>query len=262
MRRFLITFLALAFVILMPRTAFPWGIGPAHFGLGNDLANGFYKGILPTSDNPNLFIRANACPDLAWTQTFKTAGLGYVHTPDFAEALYDVALSFPWKSWKPNWRTIARGYGAYIAADGWVHSDALLANVGELIHSLVEVSVDTIIFFNGTPIIPSSALVWENFNVGYDVCDPYLFILASKRYREKTGQAVPTIQWGNMLVAVPELASAIAAEYAYHKLKGNTDLSEAYLQSLVIQGVLPRPWESVYQESLDAAADWISVHQD
>jgi len=258
MRRFLITFLALAFVILMPRTALPWGNGPTHFSVGNDLANGVYKGILPASDNPNLFIRANACPDLAWTQTFKTAGLGYVHTPEFAEALYDVALRFWWKS---NWRTIAHAFGAHIAADGLVHS-TLLANVGEPIHSLVEVSVDTLIYYNGTPINPSTPpLVWENINVGYDACDPYLFILASRRYRERTGQAVPTIQWGNMLVAVPGLASSIAVEYAYHKLKGNTDLSEAYLQNLVNQKVLPGGFESYYGDSLEAAADWIQVHQ-
>jgi len=73
MRRFLITFLALAFVILMPQTVLPWGNAPTHFSIGNDLA---YTGILPASDNPNLFIRANVCPDLAWTQTFKTARLG------------------------------------------------------------------------------------------------------------------------------------------------------------------------------------------
>lgn len=261
MKRFLVPFLALAFVILMPRTALPWGNGPTHFSGGNDLANGVYKGILPTSDNPNLFIRANACPDLAWTQTFKTAGLGYVHTPEFAEALYDVAQSYPWKSWKPNWRTIARAYGAHIAADGWVHS-TFLANVGEPIHSLVEISVDTLIYYNGTPINPSTPpLVWENINVGYDACDPYLFILASRRYRERTGQAVPTIQWGHMLVAVPGLASSIAAEYAYHKLKGNTGLSEAYLQNLVNQGALPGGFESYYEDSLEAAADWIQVHQ-
>jgi hypothetical protein len=254
MRRFLITFLALAFVILMPRTAFPWGIAPTHFGFGKDLA---YTGILPASDNPNLFIRANVCPDLAWTQTFKTARLGYVHTSEFATALYYVAQSYPWKSWKPNWRTIARAYWAHLATDEVVHS--FLANVGELTHSLVEVSVDTLIFFNGTPLDSSKPPLgyWENINVGYDACDPYLFILASRRYREKTGQDVPTIQWGNMLVAVPELASAIAAEYAYHKLKGNTDLSEAYLQNLV-----PGGYEAYYLESLDAAADWISVHQD
>jgi Zinc dependent phospholipase C len=262
MRRFLVPFLALTFVILMPQTALPLGNAPTHFSIGNDLVNNSgYTGLLPASDNPNLFIRANVCPDLAWTQTFKTAGLGYVHTSDFAEALYDVAQSYPWKSWKPNWRTIARAYGAHFAADGVFHS-TFLANVGELIHSLVEVSVDTLIFFNGTPLDPSTPpLDWENINVGYDACDPYLFILASRRYREKTGQAVPTIQWGNMLVAVPELASAIAAEYTYHKLKGNTDLSEAYLQNLVNQGVLPGGYESYYLNSLEAAADWIQVHQ-
>ena len=261
MRRFLVPFLAFAFVILLPRTALPWGNGPTHFSIGNDLANGVYKGILPTSDNPNLFIRANACPDLAWTQTFKTAGLGYVHTPVFAEALYDVALSYPWKSWKPNWRTIARAYGAHIAADGLVHS-TFLADAGEPIHSLVEISVDTLIFYNGTPIAPSTPpLVWENINIGYDACDPYLFILASIRYRERTREAVPTIQWGHMLVAVPGLASSIAAEYAYHKLKGNTVLSEAYLQNLVNQGVLlPGGFESYYEKSIEEAADWIQVH--
>jgi len=151
-----------------------------------------------------------------------------------------VANSYPWKSWKPNWRTIARAFGAHIAADGWVHSN-FLDNADEPIHSLVEISVDTLIYYNGTPINPSTPpLVWENINVGYDACDPTLFILASRRYREKTGQAVPTIQWGHMLVAVPGLASSIAAEYAYHKLKGSTVLSEAYLRNLVKGGVLPR----------------------
>src|SRR4030042_4149738 len=188
MRRFLVPFLALAFVILMPRTALPWGNGPTHFSLGNHLANNSgYTGILPASDNRQLFIRANACPDLAWTQTFKTAGLGYVHTPEFAEDLYKVAQR--WSPWKPNWRTIARAYGAHIAADGWVHSHLLL-NVVEPIHSLVEVSIDTIIYYKGTPIDPPTPpLVWENINVGYDACDPYLFILASREYRKSAGQA-------------------------------------------------------------------------
>ena len=259
MRRFLVPFLALAFVSLMPRTVLSWGNAPTHFSIANDLANNSgYTGLLPASDNPNLFIRASACTDLAWTQTFKTAGLGYVHTPEFAEALYDVALRFWWKS---NWRTIAHAYGAHIAADGVVHS-TFLAIVGELIHSLVEVSVDTLIFYNGTPIVPSTPpFVWENINVGDDACDPLLFILASRRYRERTGHAVPTIQLGHMLVAVPGLASSIAVEYDYHKLKGNTDLSEAFLQNLVNQGVLPGGFESYYGDSLEAAADWIQVHQ-
>ncbi|GAB4362510.1 MAG: hypothetical protein Kow00128_02260 [Deltaproteobacteria bacterium] len=259
MKRFLVPSLALAFVILMSRTALPWGNGPTHFSIGNDLANNSgYAGILPAGDDPTLFIRANACPDLAWTQTFKTAGLGYVHTPEFAEALYDVALRFRWKK---DWAAIARAFGAHIAADGSVHS-TFFADVGEPIHSLVEISIDTLIYYKGTPIDPPTPpLVWENINVGYDACDPYLFILASRRYRERTGQTVPAIRWGHMLAAVPGLASSIAVEYAYHKLKGNTDLSEAYLRNLVNQGVLPGGFEPYYGDSLEAAADWIQVHQ-
>ncbi|HEX8043260.1 hypothetical protein [Candidatus Deferrimicrobium sp.] len=256
MRRFLIPFLALAFVILMPRTAFPWGNAPTHFSIGNDLANNHKYSILPATDSPQLFIRANACPDLAWTQTFKNAGLSYIHTLAFADALYYVAL----EAGNSNWITIAHGYGAHIAADNTVHT-TLLANVDEPIHSLVEVSIDTIIYYNGTPIDHSKKHpAWKKINVGIDACDPDLFNRASSRYKADTDYTVPTIQWWNMQFAVLELASSIAAEYTYHELKGNTDLSEAYLQSLVIQGVLPGPWEPVYQDSLDAAEIWIDFH--
>jgi hypothetical protein len=257
MRRFLIPFLALAFVILMPRTAFPWGNAPTHFSIGNDLANNHKYSILPATDSPQLFIRANACPDLAWTQTFKNAGLSYIHTLDFANTLYAVASA----DGNSNWITIAHGYGAHIAADNTIHS-TLLATVGEPIHSLVEVSIDTIIYYNGTPIDHSKKHpAWKKINVGIDACDPALFILASISY-QSTHPTVPTIQWWNMQFAVLELASSIAAEYTYHELKGNTNLSEAYLQSLVIQGVLPvqLQWESVYQDSLDAAKIWIDDH--
>ncbi len=256
MRRSLVTVLAVAFVILLPCTAAPWGDAPTHFSVGNDLAyNSGYAGILPDSDNHGLFIRANACPDLAWTPTFKNAGLTYIHTPEFAEALYDVWESHPWKS---NWRAIAHGYGSHIAADAYVDTN-FLADVSESTHSLVEVSVDTIIFYDGTPIVPpTKPLDWEKINVGYDACDPWLFVLASTRYRQRTGQPVPTIQWGQMLLAVPELAASISAEYAYHELKGNTDLSEAYLKSLA--NVLPGPFEVYYGLSVEAAADWLQVH--
>lgn len=256
MRRFLVPFLALAFVILVPRTALPWGNAPTHFSIGNDLANNHKYSILPATDSPQLFIRANACPDLAWTQTFKNAGLSYVHTPEFADVLYAVAV----EAGNSNWITIAHGYGAHIAADNTVHS-TLLANVGEPIHSLVEVSIDTIIYYNGTPIDHSKKHPdWKKINVGMDACDPALFILASREYQKNMDSTVPTIQWWNMQLAVLELASSIAAEYAYHELQGNTYLSEAYLHSLVNDGVLPGQWESVYWDSLDAAVIWVQSH--
>src|SRR4030065_221739 len=113
MRRFLVPFLALAFVSLMPRTVLSWGNAPTHFSIANDLANNSgYTGLLPASDTPSLAIR------------------------------------------------------------------------GEMIHSLVEVSVDTLIFYNGTPIVPSTPpFVWENINVGDDACDPFFLILPSRTYR-------------------------------------------------------------------------------
>lgn len=254
MRRFLIPFLALEFVILMPRTAFPWGNAPTHFSIGNDLANNHKYSILPETDNPELFIRANACPDLAWTQTFKNAGLSYVHTPEFAEVLNAVAAG------NSDWITISHGHGGHIASDFKVHS-TLLKNVSDHIHLLVELSIDTIIFYKGTPIDHSKRHPdWKKINVGLDACDPALFMLASREYQNRKDSTVPTIQWWHMYWGVLELASTIDAEYTYHELSGNTNLSEAYLQSLVIQGVLPGPWESVYQDSLDAAKIWIDSH--
>ncbi|MGE5189869.1 MAG: hypothetical protein ACM3NF_07420 [Gemmatimonadota bacterium] len=258
MRRYLVPSLVLASSFLLPRTAAPWGNAPTHFGIGFDLAyNVQYDDVLPAGDNRQLFVRANACPDLAWTPSFGRARLGYVHSPEFAEALVYVANSYPWKS---SWGTIARAYGAHIAADDNVHA-TFFDNVGDTVHSLVEVSVDTIIYYDGTPLDPFAAPpAWDRINVGYDACDPYFFVLASRRYRQTTGQAVPAIQWWNMLVAVPELESSIAAEYAYIKLKGDTNLSEAYLGSLVKQGLLPGPFQPFYLDSLDAAAEWIGAH--
>lgn len=251
MRRSLVPYLVLAFIILLPRTAAPWGNAPTHFSIGNDLV---YAGILPASDNPGLFIRAIACPDLAWTPRFTNAGLSYIHTPEFAEALSEVGNTY---SWRPNWRTIARAFRVHLIADEY--ANIFLANVDDTTHSLVEVSVDTIIYYEGSP-IETPPLVWKNINVGYDACDPYLFIFASRKYRDETGQAVPTIQWWDMLVAVPELEGSIAAEYTYHELKGNTDLSKAYLQYLVTEKKLPGAFEDYYRDSVNAAAYWIQPH--
>lgn len=254
MRRSLVPFLVLVFVILSPGTAFPWGIAPTHFSIGNDLANNVKYSILPATDDPQLFIRANVCPDIAWTPNFPPE-LAYIHTFDFASALYQVALA----NNNPNWRTIAHAYGAHLAADEIVHT--YLADVDDTIHSLVEVSIDTIIYYHGTPIHPPTApLEWKNVNVWFDACDPVLFILASSYYQTNTDPVVQLISQENMQSGVLDLATAIFLEYGYIELKGNSNLSEAWLQTLKKEGVLQGSWEKVYGDSLKAAEQWILTH--
>ena len=73
-------FFSILFVLTFTGTALAWGL-VSHFDFGIESAD-----LIP--GYKDIFIRANACPDIAWTQIFKARGLEYVHSEDFAECLY------------------------------------------------------------------------------------------------------------------------------------------------------------------------------
>lgn len=78
-------------------------------GPGIEMRAGDFKML-----SPHAFWPSSGCPDIAHTKTFQSRGLGYVGTPEFAEAIravaYDASEYSPAEV-PPDWR---------IAAENWI----------------------------------------------------------------------------------------------------------------------------------------------
>lgn len=235
-------------VLTFTGTALPWGNAPTHFSIGYDVGD-----VIP--GYRDTFVCANACPDIAWTRVFKTRGLEYVHTGDFAECVYEVAQTY--SSWHPEWPATSLAWGAHLAADEVIH-----ANITEEqpTHQLIELAVDTVIFWDGSPLPFGTSLNWEQYNVNTDCCSPWLIYLASRCYRnnidDNVGLVYPWLVW----TALNGLRSTISVEYGYIKAKSGTSLSEWFLGEMENQGFLSGIWEEHYGDSVDAAIGWINAH--
>jgi hypothetical protein len=236
--------IVLSFFLVMTfaGTALPWGNGPTHFSIGYDVDD-----IIP--GYTDTFICANACPDIAWTQVFKARGLEYVHSMEFAECVYQVALAY--SPWYPEWLAAAYGWGAHLAADEVIHP---YITEEQPTHQLIELSIDTIVYYDDGP--PEG---WEHYNVGPDCCNPWLIYLASRLYRQEYPGVALAYPW-RVFFALEGLRTTISAEYAYIQAKGSDDLSEWFLEMMIRQGNLEGDWHPYYVESVGAAQSWIGNH--
>ena len=240
MRKCITTFIVLV-VVSWPVSALPWGF-MTHFQGGDVLT-----ASLPSNIDVNVFIRANVGPDLAWTPLFSSSDRTYIHTPEFAECLFEVASEKPQY---PNWLAIAYGWGVHLAFDGVAHSSFVPQN--PLLHSLVELAVDTCIYYEGAP-LPRYYLGWNSFN-------PWLISEASLLYRQDYDpEAKPVKPW-MVMRALATLNAEVGAEYKYIRAQGGSATSQLFLDDLVSGGILPGQWEDYYSASLDAAREWIEVH--
>ncbi|HWS15729.1 MAG TPA: hypothetical protein VN450_05995 [Candidatus Methylomirabilis sp.] len=103
------------------------------------------------------------CPDLASTELFRSKGLGYVHTLEFAEAVATVARGaspFAPQPVPPEWNSVAGQWYLHLAAH-----DA-------------EASA-------GHP----PPVQWKRFSADEEPCDPVLLHKASLEYRARHGNA-------------------------------------------------------------------------
>ena len=242
------TVLSCFLVLFFAGTALPWGNGPTHFSIGYDVISTDSNGVI-SSEHENLFIRANSCPDIAWTRVFKARGLEYVHSMEFAEYVYQVAVAY--YAWYPEWLATAYGWGAHLSADEVIHQHI---TEEQPTHQLIELSIDTIVYYGDGP--PEG---WEQYNVGPDCCNPWLIYLASKLYRQEHPGVALVYPW-RVLFALEGLRSTISAEYAYIQAKGNDDLSEWFLQLMIDQDNLEGDWHPYYDDSVDVAQTWIENH--
>ena len=176
--------IAFVIVITFKSAALPWGNAPSHIAIGKDvLDTGLLNGQI---SNEDLFIRANACPDIANTQLFKYFGLDYIHSLEFAERLYEVAVT----SSRANWVATAYAWGIHLSADNMIHK---YLTYEQPIHQLTELAIDTVVYYEGSPL--NTRLEWEQYNVGSDCCSPWLIYLASRLYRQSHPGATLVYPW-------------------------------------------------------------------
>jgi len=67
--------------------------------------------------SPSAFWPSAGCPDIAHTKTFQSKGLGYVNSPEFAEAVHAVAngaSEYSPAEIPPDWRVAAENWIEYI----------------------------------------------------------------------------------------------------------------------------------------------------
>jgi hypothetical protein len=243
----------LAVVLAAPAPALAWGDAPTHFSMGYKLVT---EGAVHFStENSLAFGRAAAAPDLAWTPLFRNMGLTYVHTLKFAESLLAVAKS----SGKDQWLAMAYAWGAHLAADAEGHRSQANDNgylpEAEPLHSLVEVAVDTVIFYEFPK--PPGYSSWAQINVSFDT---NLLYQASVHYSRKV-KRVPLVWPWVAAQALNGLKNSINAEYSYIKLKKDASLSLAFLNDLAEKDILPSAeFVIYYNDSVAAAAAWIAAH--
>lgn len=235
-------------VITFSSPALPWGNAPSHGAIGNDVIQRDL--VYGRINNEEIFIRATACPDIANTQLFKYFGLGYVHSLEFAEYLYDVAAQWS----REDWLDTAYAWGAHLSADDVIH---LHLTEEEPIHQLTELAIDTVVYYEGSP-LTYVELEWEQYNVGSDCCSPWLLYLASRRYRLIHPGATLLYPW-LVRMALDSLRTTINVEYGYIKAKGGPELSVWFLESIPVE-VLAGEWEDHYNNSVTAAESWIRAH--
>lgn len=111
---------------------------------------------------------AGACPELAYTESFKARGLGYVYTEKFAEAVSavaDGASTYSPQDIPSGWKTAAAEWRAYIAAHPAGETGAMPTTAAPGLQG---------------------GLTADPY-LSKDACSPSLLYLASLHYRSKTG---------------------------------------------------------------------------
>jgi len=221
--------LGLLLVAASTTPAFPWGNAPTHPSIGAPLVQLGIDPLLALGEKSAQFVRATASPDIANTQLFKSSGFGYVHTPEFARYLRELAGK------NLAYQATALAWVAHLAADTVAH-DEYIPPLQEPLQSLVEVAVDTVLYYEGfAPLSATLASLgfsrWEDTVLRGTDCSPILVALASSQYA-RDHQGTPAISWVAVWWATQSLAASINAEYGYIRLKHNADTSELFLRSV------------------------------
>jgi len=201
----------------------------AYFLEGTDLVRG---GYLPPSIEEKGYLVALACPDIASTELFGSEGLEYVHTVEFAEAVFAVATGksrFSPREVPAEWRTTAYAWGAHVAA-----SDTMPALPGA-----------------GPAPVPLSLLERSS------ACSPFLLFRASLEYRSVSGHDDAPLVYPHKVRAATEIFTK--------ELRDTTAIARTPSSTTGPARAPEGPpataeTDALYRQSVESAIRWISAH--
>jgi len=160
---------------------------------------------------------ASLCPDIADTQPFREAGLGYVHSAEFARSVFAVAngtSKYSPREIPGNWRAAAYGWWTHVATEAKAGIRYIPVDTESLAGTIRRAGTTRTI----RPRIQTTIgrqIDWEKESLGENSCDPLLLFHASLDYREKTGQeGLPLVYPYRVRLASEELGTTISAKYA------------------------------------------------
>jgi len=160
---------------------------------------------------------ASLCPDLAGTKVFRDAGLGYVHSVEFARSVFAVAngtSKYSPREIPPDWKAAAYGWWTHAATDA---KAGIRFSVGEEGPPLpggdgapgasgIRPRIQTTI---------GRRIDYDRESLEAESCDPMLLFHASLDYRDRTGQPeLPLAPPYRVRLASEALDQTIRAKYA------------------------------------------------
>lgn len=203
----------------------------AYFLEGTELLRG---GYLPPSVEKKRYVAALICPDIASTDLFGSGELEYIHSLEFAEAVYNVATGnsrYSPREIPAEWLTTAYAWGAHLAASNTMP----------------------------TLTVAGPAPARRTLPEGRDGCSPLLLFRASLEYRSSSGHE-------EIQLAYPYKIRA-ASKRLLEEIAGTTAFASAQSPTATSMqgpgGTTGRSEADVrYRESITSAVRWISEHRE
>lgn len=237
---------AISIVALVCLPAFP-GVAPAchlgaanpcpmekeiaYFKVGNALETG---GYIPPSVEITEFLEDLSCPDIASTHLFESEELEYVHSAEFAEAVFAVATGksrFSPREIPREWLSTAFAWGTHVSASKSMPFRS----------------------FDGSA--PSTPSLPENRKA----CSPFLLFRASLEFRSTTGhEEVKLVYPHKVRAAAEDLSKALRKMTAIAGTQIRTADPARGLEANKA-GFDPT---GRYGESIESAILWISEHME
>lgn len=160
---------------------------------------------------------ASFCADLAETKEFREAGLGYVHSAEFARSVFAVANGTSKHSPREipaGWRAAAYGWWTHVATDAMAgirltleEGDSPLAGTGRMSGGAsLRPRIQTTI---------GRQIDYDRESLTADSCDPTLLYYASLDYRDRIGPGtLAPVDPGRVRLAADSLDRKIRSKYA------------------------------------------------
>ena len=147
------------------------------------------SGMLSNGVDTVPFLRSCLCPDIAITPLFRSGGLGYVHTVEFAESVYAVASGasrYSPEDLPREWMATANSWWTHVAVkeNATIHmspATETLRRTGEA--NLPDGSLHEIRLLSPT----GQEIDLEQAGLTGESCSPSLLFRASLEYRWRTG---------------------------------------------------------------------------